>query len=201
MYTTGRFIGSQRMEKAIAQRSETGIDAQALWISEEFRQLVAKRVCASRNRRHSGQGDCYGVYRQQRRHARAASGICADAAAPRNRRRLSASRRKSMPHYRSGAESTAIIRAIISSGIAARWWSLICRRLWRFITIITRTICCCATFFRFAPRSSGTGSRHADKLLRRYRLCPKPRLVSGVLQLHFFPISAADNSIREPRAF
>ncbi len=42
VYTTGRFIGSQRMEKAIAQRSETGIDAQqALWISEEFRQLAA----------------------------------------------------------------------------------------------------------------------------------------------------------------
>lgn len=42
IYTTGRFIGSQRMEKAIAQRSETGIDAQqVLWISEEFRQLSA----------------------------------------------------------------------------------------------------------------------------------------------------------------
>lgn len=42
IYTTGRFIGSQRMEKAIAQRSDTGIDAQQmLWISEEFRQLSA----------------------------------------------------------------------------------------------------------------------------------------------------------------
>lgn len=42
IYTTGRFIGSQRLEKAIAQRSETGIDAQqTLWIQEEYRQLRA----------------------------------------------------------------------------------------------------------------------------------------------------------------
>ncbi|MBB6097832.1 RIO kinase 1 [Deinobacterium chartae] len=41
-YRDGRFIGDARIEKAIEQRSRTGVNAQqALWIEEEYRQLCA----------------------------------------------------------------------------------------------------------------------------------------------------------------
>ncbi|MFN7971152.1 MAG: RIO1 family regulatory kinase/ATPase [Acidobacteriota bacterium] len=44
VYRDGRFVGGARIEKAIRQRSRTGIDAQqALWVTEEFRQLRALR--------------------------------------------------------------------------------------------------------------------------------------------------------------
>ena len=40
VYSQGRFIGDARMEKAIDQGSERGLDAhQLLWVSEEFRQM------------------------------------------------------------------------------------------------------------------------------------------------------------------
>ena len=40
IYRQGRFIGDARMEKAIDQGSERGLDAnQLLWVSEEFRQM------------------------------------------------------------------------------------------------------------------------------------------------------------------
>ena len=40
IYRQGRFIGDARMEKAIQQGSERGLDAhQLLWVSEEFRQM------------------------------------------------------------------------------------------------------------------------------------------------------------------
>lgn len=40
IYRQGRFIGDSRMEKAIQQGSERGLDAhQLLWVSEEFRQM------------------------------------------------------------------------------------------------------------------------------------------------------------------
>lgn len=40
IYRQGRFIGDARMEKAIEQGSERGLDAhQLLWVSEEFRQM------------------------------------------------------------------------------------------------------------------------------------------------------------------
>lgn len=40
LYRQGRFIGNQRMEKAIDQRSQFGISAQnILWVEEEYRQL------------------------------------------------------------------------------------------------------------------------------------------------------------------
>jgi RIO kinase 1 len=39
-YRAGRFIGDARIEKAIKQGSETGLDAhQILWVQEEFRQM------------------------------------------------------------------------------------------------------------------------------------------------------------------
>lgn len=42
LYRQGRFIGKQRMEKAIDQRSRFGISAQnVLWVEEEYRQLHA----------------------------------------------------------------------------------------------------------------------------------------------------------------
>lgn len=40
MYREGRFIGDSRIEKAIQQGSEKGLDAhQVLWVQEEFRQM------------------------------------------------------------------------------------------------------------------------------------------------------------------
>jgi RIO kinase 1 len=43
-YRQGRFIGDARMEKAIKQGSQTGLDAhQILWVQEEFRQM--KHLC------------------------------------------------------------------------------------------------------------------------------------------------------------
>lgn len=40
LYREGRFIGDARIEKAIKQGSETGLDAhQILWVQEEFRQM------------------------------------------------------------------------------------------------------------------------------------------------------------------
>ncbi|HEX7021650.1 MAG TPA: RIO1 family regulatory kinase/ATPase [Trueperaceae bacterium] len=40
IYRQGRYVGSARLEKAIAQRSRTGLDAQqALWILHEYAQL------------------------------------------------------------------------------------------------------------------------------------------------------------------
>ncbi|CAN5459147.1 serine protein kinase RIO [soil metagenome] len=40
VYREGRFIGDQRLQRAIDQRSETGLSAQqALWIAEEYGQL------------------------------------------------------------------------------------------------------------------------------------------------------------------
>jgi RIO kinase 1 len=40
IYRQGRFIGNPRLEKAIAQGSETGLDAhQLIWVGEEFRQM------------------------------------------------------------------------------------------------------------------------------------------------------------------
>ena len=40
LYREGRFIGDSRMEKAIEQGSQKGLDAhQILWVQEEFRQM------------------------------------------------------------------------------------------------------------------------------------------------------------------
>src|ERR1044071_6126442 len=39
-YREGRFIGDSRVERAIEQGSQTGLDAhQILWVQEEFRQM------------------------------------------------------------------------------------------------------------------------------------------------------------------
>ena len=54
LYREGRFIGDSRIEKAIKQGSETGLDAhQILWVQEEFRQMKHLYGTASTYRKPS----------------------------------------------------------------------------------------------------------------------------------------------------